>query len=110
MPRTIVFCPFIFCLLFSALLAFKKNLLLLCKYDHMDHMARNKARQPIISRELKGGHPLIFEGAIFWGKRHGTFPILTLAGFELVIRGKGLLGDEPLVGSKMTPCFTTNCC
>jgi hypothetical protein len=33
----------------------------------MDHMARNKARQPIIYGELKGGHPLIFEGAIFLG-------------------------------------------
>ncbi len=83
MPCTIVFCPFIFCLLFSDLLVLRIFFLLLCKYGHMDPEARNKARQPIISGELKGEHPLIFEGAIFWGSCMEHFLFLTLAGLNL---------------------------
>ncbi len=56
--------------------------MLLCKFDYMDPEARNKARQPIISGDLKGGASIDI-WSNFLRKLHGTFPILTLSGLNL---------------------------
>jgi hypothetical protein len=53
----------------------------------MDPEARNKARQPIISGELKGGASIDI-WSNFLRKLHGTFPILTLSGLNLACEVK----------------------